>query len=131
MQKVLDSKDPNYGYNAAIDKFEDLMDSGIIDPTKVGGGDCPAPSLSGSEFVPRAALPRVTGSLSPTPPWDSTSPFLASTSPRAYPLPPMCRPAGHPLRPGERQLGRQDLPPRRRGRDRHPREVCSARRRRR
>lgn len=36
MQKVIDSHDPNYGYNAATDKFEDLMESGIIDPTKVG-----------------------------------------------------------------------------------------------
>jgi len=35
MQRVIDSQDPNYGYNAAIDKFEDLMQSGIIDPTKV------------------------------------------------------------------------------------------------
>lgn len=35
MQKVIDSNDPDYGYNAATDKFEDLMDSGIIDPTKV------------------------------------------------------------------------------------------------
>jgi chaperonin GroEL len=35
MQRVIDSQDPNYGYNAAVDKFEDLMQSGIIDPTKV------------------------------------------------------------------------------------------------
>lgn len=35
MQRVIDSQDPNYGYNAAIDKFEDLMETGIIDPTKV------------------------------------------------------------------------------------------------
>lgn len=35
MQKVVDSNDPNFGYNAATDKFEDLMESGIIDPTKV------------------------------------------------------------------------------------------------
>lgn len=35
MQRVIDSADPNYGYNAAIDKFEDLMSTGIIDPTKV------------------------------------------------------------------------------------------------
>ncbi|KIY92386.1 RuBisCO large subunit-binding protein subunitbeta-2 [Monoraphidium neglectum] len=35
MQKVIDSNDSNYGYNAATDKFEDLMESGIIDPTKV------------------------------------------------------------------------------------------------
>ncbi|KAF8065914.1 RuBisCO large subunit-binding protein subunit beta [Scenedesmus sp. PABB004] len=35
MQRVIDSADPNYGYNAAIDKFENLMDTGIIDPTKV------------------------------------------------------------------------------------------------
>lgn len=26
---------PNAGYNAATDKFEDLMEAGIIDPTKV------------------------------------------------------------------------------------------------
>ena len=35
MQKVIDSNDANYGYNAAVDRFEDLMESGIIDPTKV------------------------------------------------------------------------------------------------
>eukprot|EP00882_Tetradesmus_deserticola_P016894 GHRQ01018073.1.p1 GENE.GHRQ01018073.1~~GHRQ01018073.1.p1 ORF type:complete len:428 (-),score=274.27 GHRQ01018073.1:150-1433(-) len=35
MQRVIDSQDPNYGYNAATDKFEDLMSTGIIDPTKV------------------------------------------------------------------------------------------------
>lgn len=35
MQKVLDIGKPNWGYNAATDKFEDLMESGIIDPTKV------------------------------------------------------------------------------------------------
>ena len=27
--------DPNYGYNAASDTYEDLMKAGIIDPTKV------------------------------------------------------------------------------------------------
>eukprot|EP00884_Botryococcus_braunii_P006260 jgi/Botrbrau1/15635/Bobra.4_1s0020.1 len=35
MQKVLDSNNPNIGYNAATDKYEDLMAAGIIDPTKV------------------------------------------------------------------------------------------------
>eukprot|EP00891_Asterochloris_glomerata_P007952 jgi/Astpho2/7952/Aster-06551 len=35
MQKVLDSGDDRLGYNAAIDKYEDLMKAGIIDPTKV------------------------------------------------------------------------------------------------
>ena len=33
MQRVIDSQDPNYGYNAAVDRFEDLMQTGIIDPT--------------------------------------------------------------------------------------------------
>jgi len=33
MQRVIDSQDPNYGYNAAVDRFEDLMETGIIDPT--------------------------------------------------------------------------------------------------
>jgi chaperonin GroEL len=33
--KVLDSKEPHYGYNAQAGKFEDLVKSGVIDPTKV------------------------------------------------------------------------------------------------
>ena len=36
MQKVMDNIDlPHYGYNAATDTYEDLMEAGIIDPTKV------------------------------------------------------------------------------------------------
>ncbi|MGC2822492.1 MAG: chaperonin GroEL [Candidatus Sulfotelmatobacter sp.] len=33
--KVLDSKDPNYGYNALNDDYEDLVKAGVLDPTKV------------------------------------------------------------------------------------------------
>jgi chaperonin GroEL len=33
--KVLESKTPDYGYNAATGKFEDLVKAGVIDPTKV------------------------------------------------------------------------------------------------
>jgi chaperonin GroEL len=33
--KVKESKDRNFGYNAQTDKFEDLVASGVIDPTKV------------------------------------------------------------------------------------------------
>lgn len=35
MQKILDSNDPNMGYNAATGVYEDLMKGGIIDPAKV------------------------------------------------------------------------------------------------
>lgn len=35
MQKVYDNTEPNFGYNASTGAFEDLMKSGIIDPTKV------------------------------------------------------------------------------------------------
>lgn len=35
VQKVLEKKDTNFGYNAAKDTFEDLVKAGIIDPTKV------------------------------------------------------------------------------------------------
>ena len=35
VEKVRDNDNFNYGYNAATDKFEDLMKSGIVDPTKV------------------------------------------------------------------------------------------------
>src|SRR5436189_1861098 len=34
-QKVLESKDQNYGYNALDDKYVDLVKDGVIDPTKV------------------------------------------------------------------------------------------------
>jgi chaperonin GroEL len=33
--KILDSKDPHYGYNAQTGVFEDLVKAGVIDPTKV------------------------------------------------------------------------------------------------
>ncbi|KAK9815213.1 hypothetical protein WJX72_000058 [[Myrmecia] bisecta] len=35
MQKVMDQENKNMGYNAATDTYEDLMEAGIIDPTKV------------------------------------------------------------------------------------------------
>jgi len=34
-QRVLENLDQAIGYNAATDKYEDLMAAGIIDPTKV------------------------------------------------------------------------------------------------
>jgi len=33
--KILESKDPHYGYNAQTNVFEDLVKAGVIDPTKV------------------------------------------------------------------------------------------------
>jgi chaperonin GroEL len=35
MGKIRENKDPHFGYNAATDTFEDLVKSGVIDPTKV------------------------------------------------------------------------------------------------
>jgi chaperonin GroEL len=35
IQKVLDNKSVNFGYNAATDVYEDLVKAGVIDPTKV------------------------------------------------------------------------------------------------
>ncbi len=35
VQRVKESKDPNFGYNAATDVYEDLVKAGVIDPTKV------------------------------------------------------------------------------------------------
>src|SRR5689334_17718918 len=34
VQKVKESKDVSFGYNAATDKYEDLVKAGVIDPTK-------------------------------------------------------------------------------------------------
>lgn len=33
--KVRESKNPNFGYNAQSGRFEDLVQAGVIDPTKV------------------------------------------------------------------------------------------------
>jgi chaperonin GroEL len=35
IKKVLNSKNINFGYNAASGKFEDLVEAGVIDPKKV------------------------------------------------------------------------------------------------
>jgi len=35
IEKVRANKNPNFGYNAQTDKFEDLVEAGVIDPTKV------------------------------------------------------------------------------------------------
>jgi chaperonin GroEL len=35
MEKILANKDQNYGFNAATGEYEDLVKSGVIDPTKV------------------------------------------------------------------------------------------------
>jgi len=35
VEKIRTNKDPNFGFNAATDKYEDLVKAGVIDPTKV------------------------------------------------------------------------------------------------
>ena len=35
VERVRDSKDDNFGYNAQTDEYEDLVKAGVIDPTKV------------------------------------------------------------------------------------------------
>jgi chaperonin GroEL len=35
VNKVKESKEPNYGFNAATNEYEDLVKAGVIDPTKV------------------------------------------------------------------------------------------------
>jgi len=50
MQRVLEDGNPNFGYNAATGKYEDLMAAGIIDPAKVGG------SLVGTGRPPAAGV---------------------------------------------------------------------------
>jgi chaperonin GroEL len=35
VQKVRESKDANFGYNAGTDEYEDMVKAGVIDPTKV------------------------------------------------------------------------------------------------
>src|SRR5213075_2838342 len=35
VEKIRNSKETNYGYNALTDQYEDLVAAGVIDPTKV------------------------------------------------------------------------------------------------
>jgi chaperonin GroEL len=35
VEKIRASKDPNYGFNAATEEYEDLVKAGVIDPAKV------------------------------------------------------------------------------------------------
>src|SRR5260370_16120238 len=35
MNKVLENKEPNFGYDARLDRYVDMRKEGIIDPTKV------------------------------------------------------------------------------------------------
>ncbi len=35
IEKIMNNADPNYGFNAATAQYEDLVKSGVIDPTKV------------------------------------------------------------------------------------------------
>jgi chaperonin GroEL len=34
-QKIMSQQDPNFGFNAATEEYEDLVKAGVIDPTKV------------------------------------------------------------------------------------------------
>ena len=35
VEKVKHQKDPNFGFNASTEVYEDLVKAGVIDPTKV------------------------------------------------------------------------------------------------
>jgi len=35
VDRILENKNPNFGYNAATDEYVDMLKAGIIDPTKV------------------------------------------------------------------------------------------------
>jgi len=35
VERVKESKDVNFGYNAQTDTYEDMVEAGVIDPTKV------------------------------------------------------------------------------------------------
>lgn len=60
LQRVLDSTDPHFGYNAANGKYGNLMESGIIDPTKVrqragAGLEHGGAGLTGNPHDPRGS----------------------------------------------------------------------------
>jgi chaperonin GroEL len=45
--KINDSKDHNFGYNALTGDYEDLVEAGVLDPTKVGVFPRPAEAAAG------------------------------------------------------------------------------------
>lgn len=38
MSKICENSNPNYGFNGQTDTYEDLVSTGVIDPTKVTTG---------------------------------------------------------------------------------------------
>jgi chaperonin GroEL len=61
VQAVLDSKEPNFGYNAATGVYEDLVKAGVIDPTKVARvALCHAASIASLMLTTEAMVGRHT-----------------------------------------------------------------------
>ena len=67
VEKVLRSKEANYGFKAASEKFEDLVAAGVIDPAKVtrtalqNAASIAGFMLTSLDFSVLAKRPRPTG----------------------------------------------------------------------
>ncbi|MBI5221627.1 MAG: chaperonin GroEL [Candidatus Magasanikbacteria bacterium] len=65
----VDQKDGNYGYNAATDKYEDMVKAGIIDPTKVTRSALQnAASIAGMFLTTEAIVTDIPKKEEPMPP---------------------------------------------------------------
>jgi len=66
--KILDSKDDHYGYNAQTGVFEDLVQAGVIDPTKVTRTALQnAASIAGLMLTTEAMVSEIPEPKSPAP----------------------------------------------------------------
>ncbi len=116
MQRILDGSQANaqFGYNAATDTYEDLMEAGIIDPTKVRRGSASPP------LVCRLHAHRQPGpgtARGPLAHFASAESLTANQPVPAFALRLHPDSAGGALHAGERRVGGQDLPAGRRGGD--------------
>ncbi len=65
----VDQKDGNYGYNAATDKYEDMVKAGIVDPTKVTRSALQnAASIAGMFLTTEAIVTDIPKKEEPMPP---------------------------------------------------------------
>ena len=68
MEKILANKDPDYGFNAATGEYEDLVKSGVIDPTKVTRSALQnAASISALMLTTEAMICEISDDDSPSP----------------------------------------------------------------
>jgi chaperonin GroEL len=53
------AKDPNFGYNASTNEYEDLVKAGVIDPTRVTRTPCSTQPIAGLMLTTEAMVSEI------------------------------------------------------------------------